>query len=329
MYGLFAAGLLIVCGSTTCSLPDERAGTALDYETVQGFTVSQGDPLLVKYAPIFMVEGYDLSYNRVGAPSARLDKRNREDIFVDPNRPVYYTQTREFDTDRGHFTNLIYRVHFEKSTGNSNSTNGGQGKNVGLMAIVTLDTEKHPVLLNVLHTCGCFHALLPTTFTPSTALPEGWNPDALQVYGETLPGTVKYPADFDESVRPVIYLREGSHRAVDVQVASVDSVRERYTLHEGALAPVEDLSHLKLGDGETSFFFTEGKEKGLVKGAIKAKETLLLGIVVGDSRVGQDRMYGSVEDVPRGFYTTITPGQQDESGMWDYKSFLEFNGWKL
>jgi hypothetical protein len=329
MNTLLAAGLLITLGAGTCALPDERAGTALDYSTVEGYTLTTGDTLLARYAPVFMVEGYAASLNRIGAPSARYDKKGEEEIYVDPEHPVYYTQVREFETEHGKFTNLIYRVHFEMSTSNGYSTNGGKGYNVGLMAIITLDAEQRPVLLNIVHTCGCFHALLPTTYTPDSALPEGWDKEKYRVYGETLPGVVRYPEPFVEEARPVIYLREGSHRAVEVQVGSLDSIRERYTLHESEMAPMDALEHLKLGDGETSFYYTEGKNKGLVKGAIKKRESLLLGAVVGDSRAGQDRIYGSPEELTRGFYTTIKPGAQEESDMWDYAAFLDYNGWKL
>lgn len=329
MNSLLAASLLFAMGAGTCALPDERAGTALDFSTVEGFALTQGDTLLERFAPVFLVEGYGESMNRIGAPAARFDKDGEEEIYIDPDHPVYFTQTREFETAHGKFTNLIYRVHFEMSTGNGYSTNGGKGYNVGLMAIVTLDAAEKPVLLNIVHTCGCFHALLPTTYTPNGALPEGWSKEKRRVYGETLPGMVRYPDEFLPEARPVIYLREGSHRAVDVQVGSLDGIRERYTLHEVATAPMDALEHLKLGDGETSFYYTEGKNRGLVKGAMKKRETVLLGAVVGDSRAGQDRIYGGADELPRGFYTTIKPGAQDESDMWDYAAFLDYNGWKL
>ncbi len=329
MLSMITASVLLAMGAATCELPDGRAGTELNFETVHGFVVTEGDERFVKYAPIFLVEDYAVSYNRVGTPAARLTKDGEEDVYVDPDHATYYTQTQEFDTDQGHYTNLIYRVHFEMSKGNPKSTNGGKGYNVGLMVVTTLDAQERPVMVNVVHTCGCFHALLPTTFTPKGAYPEDWDVESYTTYGETLPGLVKYPEDYDGSVRPVVYLRADSHRAVDVQVASIESVEKKYPLHPGVLAPMDALQHLKLGDRETSFFYTEGKNKGLVKGAIKKKESILLGAIIGDSRVGQDRMYGSEEEVPRGFYTTIDPREKDESDMWDYAAFLKHNGWKL
>lgn len=329
MLSALAVAAMFSLGGASCPLPDARAGTALDLDSIKGFVVSEGDGLLARFAPVILVEDYEQTYNRVGAPAARLDEDGDEDIYVDPARPVYYTQVQEWQGEKGKYTNLIYRVHFEMSIGNPKSANGGKGYNVGLMTVVTLDEQQRPLLVNVVHTCGCFHAILPTTFLPAEDYPEGWSVESYSTYGETLPGLIKYPESFDKDVRPVLYLRGGSHRVVDIQLASIDSVREKYELFPATLEPVEALEHLKLGDGETSFFYTEGKNKGLVKGAIKKKESILLGAFIGDTRVGQDRKFGGEDEVPRGFYTTINPIKKDESDMWDYNAFLHQNGWKL
>ncbi|MBI3119374.1 MAG: hypothetical protein HYZ00_11840 [Candidatus Hydrogenedentes bacterium] len=329
MLSLCLVVAVMVLGSDSCPLPDPRAGTALDYSSVKGFVVTEGEDRFVRFAPIFLVEDYEDPINRIGTPAARLDEKGNEDVYVDPSHPTYYTQVQQWKTDHGTYTNLIYRVHFAMSKSNSKSVDGGKGYNVGLMAVVTLDEQDRPLLINAVHTCGCFHAILPTTFLPESEYPEDWNIKKYTTYGETVPGLVRYPQEFGSDVRPVLFLRSGSHRVVDVQVASIDSVHQRYALAQSPLAPVEDLEHLKLGSGETSFFFTEGKNRGLVKGAIKTKETLLLGAVIGDSRVGQDRMFGGEDAVPRGFYTTINPTKKDASDVWDYAGFLKANGWKL
>ncbi len=320
--------ILAALGSSTCPLPDPSAGTELDYSGIKGYVLETGDETLVRFAPIFLVEDYAQPYNRIGKPSARQDKKGEEDIYVDPATPVYYTETRAWETETGKYTNLIYRVHFELSKANSKSTDGGKGRNSGTMAIVTLDQNGKPVFFNSVQTCGCFHAILPTTFTPESAYPAGWDKTALKVYGEHLPGILNYPADFDADVRPVIFLRGGNHRTADVQLASIASVREKYELFPAEMTPMESLRHLALGSGETSFFIEEGKNKGLVKGAYKRSEALMLGAWIGDSHVGQDRMYGSADDVPRGFYTTINPSEKDGSDMWDYAAFLKQNDWK-
>lgn len=324
------AGILLAAvGAATCTLPGPEAGTALAYDTIKGYILEDaGDARLEQYAPIILVEDYDESYNRVGEPSARFDKKGDEEIYVDPSKPVYFTDVMPWESESARYTNLVYRVHFEMSKGNENSTDGGKGMNTGMLVIVTLDESDKPLYVNVVQTCGCFHALLPTTYLPREDYAEGWDPEALYVYGEKLPGLVAYPEEENPDVRPVVFLRDGSHRMADIDVATIASVRDQYELIAATAKPIDALEHLKLGDGETSFYFEEGKNKGLVKGAYKRKEAILLGLVVGDTHVGQDRKFGSAEEVPRGFYTTIKPGEKEESEMWDYRGFLEHNGWK-
>lgn len=328
MFATIVAAVIAVQGATQCLLPDPSAGTELDYSAMKGFVLEEGDPLIVRFAPIFLVEAYDKSYNRVGTPSARLGRKGEEEIYIDPGTPMYYVETLRWKSESASYTNLVYRVHFEMSKRNSKSRDGGKGRNVGAIVIVTLDEADNPVYVNSVQTCGCFHAVLPTAFTPTGAFPEGWDKDEFHVYGETLPGLMKYPENFGEDVRPVIFLRDGNHRTADMQVASIGSVRESYELIGAKVAPMESLKHLALGDGETSFYYEAGKNKGLVKGAFKRVEALLLGSKIGDNRVGQDRIYGPEDELPRGFYTTLNRSEKDISDMWDYDSFLALNGWK-
>lgn len=329
MIASITAVLLTTLGSANCPLPDPRAGTALEYDTIQGFVAETGDdPLLLRFAPVILVEHHEAAYNRVGMPAARLDAKGREDIYVDPETPVYYTRVIEWEGERGRYRNLIYRVHFERARSNKHSTDGGEGYNAGLMCVVTLDEQDRPVLVNTVHTCACFHALHATPFTPAEAFPPDWTDEDQKVWGETVPARLAWPEDFGENVRPVLFLRDGSHRVADIQVADIESVRERYALTPAAMMPHDALFHLPLPDGrETSLFYEDGKNKGLVKGAYKRREALLLGLVTGDGRVGQDRVYGGEDDVPRGFYTSINPLKKGESDMWDYAEFLRQGNW--
>ncbi len=322
------ACLVAALGAASCPLPDPSAGTALAYDSMRGFVVAGGDDAFTTFAPIVLVENYAETYNRVGMPAARLQENGDEEIYVDPATPTFYVEKIEWASGTHRYTNLVYRVHFEMGKANKYSRDGGRGDNVGLLMIVTLDESGKPIWLNTVGSCGCFHAIVPTTFLPKSAYPASWNTETLNVYGEHLSGLLTFPEDFDAGVRPVVFLRDGSHRVAEVQVASIDSVREHYPLTEAHTAPMESLKHLPLGEGETSFYYEDGDLKGLVKGAYKRGEALALGAWIGDGRVGQDRVYGSEEEVPRGFYTSINPADKDESDMWDYKSFLEQNGWK-
>lgn len=328
MNAVLCAMLIAHLGATSCPLPDPSAGTALDYTDMQGYVAMEGDPLFARFAPIILVENHTDTLNRVGTPAARYAADGSEEVYVDPSQPTYYVQQIEWKSDAHTYTNLVYRVHFEASKDNDLSRNGGKGENVGLLVVVTLNEDGKPCWINTVGTCGCFHAILPTSFLPEAAYPKGWDTKQQTVYGEHLPGLVAYPAEFDETVRPVVFVRKGSHRVADLQVASIDSVKEKYTLSAAAMAPIEQLKHLPLGDGETSFYYEEGDMKGLVKGAYKRGEALLLGAVMRDGRIGQDRIYASEDELPRGFYTTINPVKKEESDMWDYRAFLEQNGWK-
>lgn len=328
MLTTMTALVLSTLAGASCPLPDPRAGTALDYESMHGFVVASGDDALSQFAPIVVVENYAETYNRIGTPSARFNETGDEEVYVDPATPTYYVETIDWASETHQYTNLVYRVHFEMGKSNKYSRDGGQGDNVGLLMIVTLGESGKPLWLNTVGSCGCFHAVLPTTFLSTSAYPDAWDAENHRVYGENLPGLLKYPEIFDADIRPVVFLRDGSHRVADVQVASIDSVRERYPLTDAQTAPMERLKHLPLGDGETSFYYEDGDMKGLVKGAYKRTEALLLGAWIGDGRVGQDRIYGPNEEVPRGFYTTINPADKSESDMWDYRKFLAQNGWK-
>ena len=327
MLSLICVTLASAIGAASCPLPDPRAGLALDYADMKGFVLNAADPQFNQFAPVILVEHFGTEYNRIGTPAARLDDKGEEDIYVDPAAPTYYLQRVEWTGDHGKYTNLIYRTHFQMSKGNSNSTDGGKGLNVGMLTIVTLNEQGKPVWINTVGTCGCFHAILPTNFLPTEVYPSVWDKEERKVYGEKLSGQLRYPEDYDANVRPVIFLRDGSHRVADMQVASIASVQEKYEVLDAKEAPIEDLRHLPLGTGETSFYFEEGPLKGLVKGAIKKRESFIIGAFIGDTRAGQDRIYGPVQELPRGFYTTINPVQKDGSDMWDYKSFLQHNGW--
>ena len=155
----------------------------------QAYVARDDGTLLARYAPIFVLQTYADSYNRIGTPSARL-VGGKEEVYVDPNRPVIYAEHREFRTARGAYTNLIYRVHFERIPFPALTT----GRNVGIFVIVTLDQQQRPVLVTTLHTCGCYLVFIPTCFLPQDALPHGWNAGGQNRWGEQLPGMLQLPA---------------------------------------------------------------------------------------------------------------------------------------
>ncbi len=294
------------------------------------YTAADDGSRFAQYAPVFVVEHAEDDYNRIGTPAARLKDGGEEDVYVDAARPAIYVEEQEFTAEHGHYTNLVYRVHFEESPFSFGNFNPSAGKNVGLMAVVTLDDSGKPVLINTVHTCGCYHAVIPTSYLPSDALPQDWNAEELANYGERLPGIVQYPESFDTSVRPILYLRAKTHRVKNLAAAPLDVAFAQGEVVLAPLAPMDALKHLALGDGkETSFYYEEGDKKGLVKGARKPWETALLGLWVQDSRVGQDREFGSQEETGQLFYTTLNPNKKEASDMADYPAFLSLNGWHM
>lgn len=283
--------------------------------------------LAARFAPIFVVEQADESYNLIGTPSAAA-RGDKVDVFVDSAQPAIYTEALSFSASERHYRNLFYRVHFERSPFTLVPFNASAGENVGIMAVVTLDESDRPVLLTTVHTCGCYHAIIPTNFLPESAYPDTWDKNGQEIYGEHLTGHLDYSGD--PSLRPTILVRSGTHRIMEVSMRSLDTLHEQGEVVESPLQPVESLKLLKTPEGEeTSFYFEKGRKRGLVKGAHKPWETLLFGLWIGDAHVGQDREFGSKEETGRLFYTTLNPRKKQKSDMSDFAGFLAQNGWKL
>jgi hypothetical protein len=122
----------------------------------------EADSLINRFAPAFLIYNYREPYNRIGRPSARFDARGNEEIYVDHQKPAIYYMRRDFSTERGTYTNLIYRVHFSEIPYSLIPFHLSAGKNVGLMVVITLDESKSPLLVTTVGTCGCYAAIVPT-----------------------------------------------------------------------------------------------------------------------------------------------------------------------
>ena len=292
---------------------------------------AEGDTLLDRYAPVFVTEHAERPWNRVGTPSARLTESGEEQVYVDPDEATIYRRRIPFEAGGQRYTNLVYRVHFQRSPFTLVPFNAGTGKNVGLLTVVTLDAWERPVWVTTVHTCGCYHAVLPTNFLPREAWPETWDRAGVEIYGEQLPGLLVWPED-DEPARLMVKIRDGSHRVMDAAVVSEAALAEGYDALRVASQPIAALDALPLERGSkaqatTSFFHESGRKRGLVKGAWKPLETLLFGWWIRDFHVGRDRRYGPREQTQL-FYTTLNPARKDRSDMWSFASFLELEGWK-
>ncbi len=120
---------------------------------------------LSRHSPVFVIDQPARSYNRIGTPSVQMDG-DKEIVFVDGDKPTIYVRKTRFTTARGSYTNLTYRIHFEKVPFGLFPPNLGWGDNVGLLLVVTLNDLGQPVLFTSVQTCGCYLAFVPTSNLP-------------------------------------------------------------------------------------------------------------------------------------------------------------------
>jgi hypothetical protein len=301
------------------------------HEPIHTGYMSHGDTdsLISRFAPLFLIYNYPESYNRIGRPSARFDTRGNEKIFVDHEKPSIYYMTSDFSTERGTYTNLIYRVHFPEIPFSLIPFHISAGKNVGLMVVITLDASQRPILVTTAGTCGCYAAIVPTSYLPPEALPLEWKNGLLEVYGKKLPSLLRY----GELKNPklMIHLRSEVHRVMHLEPVEQEKLRnpELFTMLKAPLIPMASLQEIPLNGKKTSFYHDRGPLKGHVKGSVKAWETLLLSLVSQDLFVGADKAYGDSEITENPFYTSLKPWNRNSSDMWNFAGFLEFWGWRL
>lgn len=313
--------LLVLLLLAACAAPPLRNA----HQTLPLAYVAADDAsLAARYAPI-VIPANQRAYNRLGTPTARPARQGKEQIRVDPARPAIYVRQRSFLVGQTRYTNLIYRLHFQQVP----YVHLTSGKNGGLLVVITLDPAGRPLLITTVHTCGCYLAFIPTSYLPATAYPAGWNRERQRVFGIQLPGMLQYPAVFTPALRPLILLRDATHRVQDVRLAS-QATLAGYQLVQAPLRPVTDLEHLPLPDGgETSFFHDRGFSRGYVKNAFKPFEFLLMSWWVLDLHVGVDKRYGERHASGSVFYTSLWPWYRSASDMWDFAAFLRFWGWEL
>ena len=288
------------------------------------------DLLVQRNSPLFAAYGWDHSWNRIGTPSARTNEKGEDVIYVDGDRPTIYWMKREFVTQRGSYTNLIYRVHFSEVPFSLAPFYLTAGKNVGLMVIQTLDANQRPLLVTTVSTCGCYVAIIPTTHLPEEAYPEGWNlAEPVQVYGETLPSLL----DFRNIRLPklLVHLRPDLHRVINLEV-----VEEALLTHPGShnlietpVLPMENLTQIPINGRHTSFFYEDWPHKGFVKDSFKSWEAISLSLISLDFFVGTDKIYGDSNTTGTRFYTSLKPWNREVSDMWNFDRFLQFYGWRL
>jgi hypothetical protein len=281
-----------------------------------------------RWAPVFIVYGHAREYNRIGRPTIRITDNGRERVFVDTDHPSIYVMQRTFTTAKATYTNEIYRVHFPKVPYNLAPFNLTAGKNVGVLVVVTLNSQKQPVLVTTVGTCGCYKAFVPTRYLPADALPKDWTGQRQDVYGEDLPRMLS----LEGYRRPhlVVHLRPQVHRIMDLEVLNdMQLSSQRFRTVSMQSYPMELLNRLPVDGGVRSFYHEEGVLKGHVKGSIKPFESLLLSLISLDLFVGMDKAYADTARTGNPFYTSLKPWRRTDSNMWDFARFLGYWGWRL
>ena len=294
------------------------------------YIVEPGERLFSTHSPIIAIDSPEVSYNKIGTPTAELDANGEERVYVDPARPTIYVEKFVFETGRGTYTNLYYRVHFERVPFKLIPFNVTAGRNTGIIIVVTLNNKGDPILYTTVHTCGCYLAIIPTSNLSDDAFPPRWKKEGQRVYGEKLPGILSFPDGEAGGYRVVVSLRSGSHRVRALHIEADLDIQERYRLHSAPVLNLDLLEALPMEDGSvTSFFETEGLKKGYVKGSDKPWEKLLISWWAFDWRVGQDKIFSPVGPTDTVFYTSLKFWRREASDMEDFVKFLRFWGFGL
>ncbi len=279
------------------------------------------------FAPVFIVENGNRDYNRIGRPVAIVEE-GKEEVVIDPDVATYYLSTRRFATEQGSYTNLIYRIHFQKIPFSIVPFHLGSGRNVGLLAVVTLNSRNEVVLYSLLHTCGCYLAFIPTSNLPEEDLPIDWKKGRQNVFTENLPSHLTFSQGGADELL-FVQMREETHRVKNVWLAEIDEL-EGFKVIKPNLQPFYSLENLVSATGEhTSFYETSGPRTGYVKGSQKIWEKILISWWAFDWRVGEDKKLGRDTSEGNVFYTSIKPWAREESDLRDFPRFLKYWGWRL
>ena len=278
--------------------------------------------------PTFLVRDAAQPFNKIGSPSVVAGNGNDTEVHVDPEKPTVYFETQEFNTSKGLYTNLIYRIHFQEVPLGWTSLNLTAGRNPGLLFIYTLDEAGTLLLVTTVHTCGCYLAFFPTEAMPRQSLPKTWSAEPQLVYGYTLPSSLNIPKNTADS-RIAFTLEDETHRISDVTVTDSTTRQTVPQQVKMQLKPMLDLYHLPHADKTLSFFEVDGWRKGYVKDNTKILERFFISWWAFDLHVGEDKAYSIHDRSDTVFYTSLKFWARKASDLKDFPRFLEYWGWQL
>jgi hypothetical protein len=320
--------LLLVLGS---GIADGASGEVVVYvpPACEAPVDIESDAALLRcFAPSFVVARVEESYNRIGAIVLERGGFGGLSVRVDPDRPVIYTEVR-LDIVGGELVRqLVYRVHFEKIPFEFSLKFYEAHRNPGLLVVVTVDAAAaKPRFVTVVHTCGCYAAILPTSHVPAAALPKDRARDVVHIYGQTLPAILEVPS---AGARLRLSLEAGSHRATDVRFDTAPPSGRVIPIEFRPIADLRDMPVLGGSDGErASAFHDTWPARGHLRGAWNPFEGLTLwGIVALDPMVGMDKDLGDPAQTGTAFYTMLTPWLQSASRLDRFDRLLRELGYR-
>ena len=290
---------------------------------------SASDEVLLRcFAPVVVAAGVEESYNRIGALVLERGVLGGLSVRVDPDRPTLYTEVRPDIVGGEMVLQLVYRMHFEKIPFRFSSHFYEAHRNPGLLVVVTLDARSStPLFVTLVHTCGCYAAVLPTGHVPRAALPVDRPLDAIRVYGVTLPAILEVPSP---EARLAVWLQPESHRVTDAKFASAKPDGPSAPV---ALEPMAALRDMPVAGGDAgeraSVFHDSWPARGHLRDAWNPLEGLtIFGIVSLDPMVGMDKDFGEPERTGTAFYTMLTPWRQSASRLDRFDRLLRELGFR-
>ncbi len=278
--------------------------------------------LLRCFAPVFVVEEGDRSFNRIGTP-ALYRTGGGDKARIDTQTPAVFAEARRDVIGGTKVLHLVYRVHFEKLAFKP-SVFFERHRNVGVLAIVTLrEEDSAPLLLTIVYTCGCYRIVLATELLDDAALPPGWR-EGKRSAGHDLPARLTAPRAGES--RYVVRLTSKAHRLAGVETSPVSSGAGESTARTPLpLREMEELHRLPV-EGTTaevgSFFYTRGWKRGHVRGAWSPIEGVTAGLLLLDPMLGMDKELGDPEETGTRFYTSLLPWRRDASRLDRYEPLL-------
>ena len=319
----------LICSSCSILAPIDRH-QASEQSTVYQPS-DQKESALARLAPLFIVEDSSQEFNKIGSPVAITQELGPTSIAIDSDLPALYGEEQTFTTAKGTYINLIYRVHFSGVPFSLFPFNVTAGRGAGLLVILTLNSTGEPLLISLVHTCGCFLAFIPTSHLDPGAFPPGWSTTGQTVYGFSFPGLIDYSVgSIPEKNRLALFIRSSTHRITDIRLANeVDDALSYGKIVKLPLQPMSELEHLKYSGGELSFFETQWPRKGYVRNSLKPLEALLMGWWTLDPYIGQDKALGPREKTGVTFYTSLKLWDREKSNLGDFASCLHYWGWGL